>query len=183
MRIRKAMQEDLPLLKGTVESDETFISWEKRKKRGDRLPNGDRDRNWLRYKMTMMGAIERSGKVVAGLVDGRTERAIAPFLKQHVSPKAMLVSDALAAYGTMSWYFAEHGVVNHDDEFVSSDDPTIHTNTIESFWSLLKRQWHGTHHSYSPRYANACAAELCFKHNHRKDEQVFTDLLQSIMTS
>ena len=71
----------------------------------------------------------------------------------------------------MSWYFAEHGVVNHDDEFVSSDDPTIHTNTIEGFWSLLKRQWHGTHHSYSPRYANAYAAELCFKHNHRKDKQ------------
>ncbi|MCY4520791.1 MAG: IS1595 family transposase [Caldilineaceae bacterium] len=121
MRIRKAMEDDLPLLKGIVEADETFISWEKRKKRGDKLPNGKPDRNWLRYKMTMVGAIERGGKVVAGLVDGRNESSIAPFLKQHVSPKAMLMSDALAAYGTMSWYFAEHGVVNHEEEFI--DDP------------------------------------------------------------
>ena len=94
----------------------------------------------------------------------------------------MLVSDALAVYSTMSWYFAEHGVVNHEDEFVSSEDPAIHTNTTEGFWSLLKRQWHGSHHQYSPRFADAYAAELCFKYNHHKGKQVFTDLIQSIMT-
>ncbi|MYD89924.1 MAG: IS1595 family transposase [Caldilineaceae bacterium SB0662_bin_9] len=175
MRIRKNMVVDMPLLKGIVEADETFISWQKRKKRGDKLPNGKRDRNWLRYKMTMMGVIARDGKVVAGLIDGRDERSIAPFLKAHVSKDAMLMSDGLPAYGTMSWYFAEHGVINHDEAMVDGD---IHTNTIESFWHLLKRQWYGTHTQYSPDYANAYATELCYKYNHRDDENQFGDFIE-----
>ncbi|MYC63616.1 MAG: transposase [Caldilineaceae bacterium SB0661_bin_34] len=95
-----------------------------------------------------------------------------------MSKDAMLMTDGLAAYGTMSWYFAEHGVVDHDDEFVSSEDSTIHTNTIESFWRRLKGQWYGTHTQYSPQYANAYATELCYKHNHRDDKDQFGDFIE-----
>lgn len=52
-------------------------------------------------------------------------------------------------------------------------DGDVHTNTIEGFWSLLKRAWYGSHHHYSIAYAPLYVAEACYKYNYRKDCQVF----------
>ena len=83
---------------------------------------------------------------------------------------SQLVTDGLTGYGSMDKHFAGHYVINHDATYVEGE---VHTNTIEGFWSLLKRAWHGSHHYYTPRYANAYAAEACYKYNHRKERNLF----------
>ena len=61
-----------------------------------------------------------------------------------------------------------HRVVNHSDGYVDADDKTLHINTIEGFWSLLKRAWYGSHHKYTKDWSPLFVAEACWKYNHRK---------------
>ena len=73
----------------------------------------------------------------------------------------------------------EHKVIKHADrKYVDEDDPSIHTNTIEGFWSLLKRAWYGTHHHYSKKNASLYVAEACYKYNHRKTKNMFDVFLK-----
>ena len=75
----------------------------------------------------------------------------------------------------------KHQVVNHHQrQFVDDDNPEIHTNTIEGFWSLLKRAWYGTHHHYNKRYAHLYVAEACWKYNHRHSDDIFMDFMQEV---
>ena len=63
-----------------------------------------------------------------------------------------------------------HSVVNHRRGWV---DGLTHTNTIEGFWSLIKRAWYGSHHHYTKRFMPLFIAESCWKYNHRKDTNAF----------
>lgn len=58
---------------------------------------------------------------------------------------------------------------------------TVHTNTIEGFWSLLKRAWHGHHHHYSKAHAMAYIVEACSKYNARKRGDVFQNFIRQAM--
>ena len=178
MRIRKGMQEDDVFLQGIVEADETYVNWQKRTKRHDLNEDGDYDRNWRRYKMTFMGAVERKGNVFAELIPNVNEAILTSFLTMNVALSSQLVTDGLTGYGSMADHFARHYVINHDATYVEGE---VHTNTIEGFWSLLKRAWHGSHHYYTPRYANAYAAEACYKYNHRKERNLFDKFIQRVM--
>lgn len=73
----------------------------------------------------------------------------------------------------------KHDVVHHAKyQYVDEEDPTIHTNTIEGFWSLLKRAWHGTHHHYSKKNAPLYVAEACYKYNNRGVRKLFDKFLK-----
>ena len=73
-----------------------------------------------------------------------------------------------------------HRTVNHSaEEFVDPDDKTLHTNTIEGFWSLLKRAWYGSHHQYTKGWSPLFVTEACWKYNHRKDSDAFNGLLRA----
>ncbi len=57
----------------------------------------------------------------------------------------------------------------------------IHTNTIEGFWSLLKRAWYGQHHHYSREYTGLYVAEATYKYNHRKSHNGFKHLVAAMV--
>ena len=63
-----------------------------------------------------------------------------------------------------------HEVINHSERYVDRD---IYTNTIEGFWSLLKRAWCGTHHHYARKYTPLYAIEAFWKFNYRKISNPF----------
>ena len=60
---------------------------------------------------------------------------------------------------------ASNTLINHSEQFVDGD---THTNTIEGFWSLLKRAWYGSHHHYQTAYTPLYVAEGCYKYNYRE---------------
>lgn len=84
------------------------------------------------------------------------------------SPQSTLMTDESPIY-----YFVDglmkHKSVNHNIQYV---DGALHTNTIEAFWSLLKRAWHGIHHHYSKRYRPLYVAEACYKNSHQNTESL-----------
>ena len=71
--------------------------------------------------------------------------------------------------------FMPHEIVNHS---ISYADGNVHTNTIEGFWSLLKRAWYGSHHHYSRGCTLSYLAEACWKYNERNNDDAFDTFIE-----
>lgn len=71
----------------------------------------------------------------------------------------------------------KYQIVNHQEQYVDGD---VHTNTIEGFWSLLKRAWYGSHHHYQTAYTPLYVAERCYKYNYR-DTDIFWKFLKECL--
>ncbi len=174
-RIRTAMAADqAPLLRGIVEADETYVGGKPRKgnKHGGDTPNR---RGRGTKKMPVIGAVERGGKVVARMADDLSGKGLLRFIKDTVDAnETLLITDEYRGYMGMRRH-VRHAVINHS---VSYADGETHTNTIEGFWSLLKRAWYGSHHHYTRHFSPLFIAESNWKYNHRKDEDGFGSFLR-----
>lgn len=164
MRIRRAMATQGQLLSGIVEVDEAYLGGKPRKhnKRDHDAPGSPRGRGTDR--LPVVGAVERGGNVVAEpslRVDGFT---LDRFISRYVDKDALLMTDEYPGYNRASKRMS-HAVVAHRKQYV---DGLIHTNTIESFWALVKRALFGQYHHYSVKHALAYVVEACFKYNIRK---------------
>ena len=139
----------------------------KRNRRDDDKPNR---RGRGTRKTAVIGAVERSGKVVAQVADDLSAKGVLAFIKRAIDPDAStLVTDEYGAYNAVR-RIMDHCVIRHSERYV---DGEIYTNTIEGVWSLLKRAWYGSHHHYTKQYTPLYVAEACFKYNHRKDDNAF----------
>ena len=175
-RIRAAMASDEgELLQGIIEADETYLGGKPRHK-GD---NNKRGRG-ASGKTSVVGAVEREGEVKATVTDDTKGATVLGFIEQSVEvEESSLITDEYKAY-TNAYKLMPHRTVNHSaEEFVDPDDKTLHTNTIEGFWSLLKRAWYGSHHKYTKDWSPLFVAEACWKYNHRKDADSFNGLLRA----
>ena len=177
-RIRSAMApEQMPLLKGVVEADETYVGGKPRKQKkkdDDDMPKPPNKRGRGTKKTPVIGAIERSGNVTAKVAVDLTGKGILKFIKSVVATQeSELISDEYQAYKNVR-SIMPHAVINHQVSYVKGK---IHTNTIEGFWSLLKRAWYGSHHHYKTSYMPLYIAEACYKYNHRKDKDTFGNFL------
>ena len=170
-RVRAEMATDnKSLLQGIIEADETYVGGKSRKrnKRSDDDKDEDKPKRGRGTKKTpVIGAVERGGKVKAEVAKDLTGRGVLGFLRRNVNPDdSTLMTDEYAAYNTVNSTM-KHEVVKHKEQYV---DGEVHTNTIEGFWSLLKRAWYGQHHHYSKGFMPLYVAEACYKYNHRNTE-------------
>ena len=174
-RIRAAMaSQQAPLLRGIVEADETYVGGKPRKRnnRDDNTPN---PRGRGTKKTPIIGAVERGGNVTARVATDLTGKGLLRFIKDTVDPHgSLLVTDEYKGHKKVHSYL-DHAVINHSVRYA---DGETHTNTIEGFWSLLKRAWYGSHHHYSKSYTPLFVAEANWKYNHRKDQDGFGSFLQ-----
>ena len=174
-RIRASMLNgQKELLRGIVEADEVYIGGKPRKgcKREDDKPN---KRGRGTKKTPVIGAVERGGKVVAKVSHDLTGKGLLEFLKQNVERYGtLLITDELTAYNLAKKFFMS-ATINHSERYV---DGETHTNTIEGFWSLLKRAWFGSHHHYTENRMPLYVAEACWKYNQRKNPDAFGTLIR-----
>ena len=178
-RIRAEMVDKVNsiMLKGIIEADETYIGGKPRKanKKEDREP-APRGRGTS--KTAVIGAVARGGQVVAEVAKGLTGRDILEFIRRVVNTKeSELMTDEYHAYNTLSRDM-KHEVINHQEQYVDGDK---HTNTIEGFWSLLKKAYYGSHHHYSTGYTPLYVAERCDVYNNRHRETIFWKFLKERM--
>ena len=179
-RIRKAMStEEVELLKGIIEADETFVgATPKNGKVYDEYPGRGRGSQ----KTIVIGAVSRNGKVIAQIIENVQGKTIFKFLNESVDiENSKLFTDALSSYNIMDDYML-HKVINRSRSGRWAGK-VIHTNTIEGFWSQLKRAWYGQHQHYSIDYMPLYIAEACWKFNHRREDSsdVFDGLIETAM--
>jgi transposase-like protein len=164
-RVRLAHQgKDGGKLSGEVEVDETFIGGKSRnmhKSKRARVITGTGGKD----KTVVMGMVERGGKVRAFVMDGRKRKDLQPAIRGHIEAGSAIFSDELKSYNGLESDY-QHAVINHAVEYVNGN---VHTNTMENFWSLLKRGLHGTYVSVEPFHLFRYIDEQAFRYNNRKD--------------
>lgn len=171
MRIRKAMVQQGDLLSGVVEMDETYVGGKPRKG-ANRKPDEPNKRGRGTKKTPVVGMIERNGKVKA---KKRTKKQLnAKSLKALVresidTENSVLMTDEYKGYLKMST-IVKHETINHKQWYVCGD---IHTNTIESFWAILKRGIVGQYHKVSVKWLDKYIDEFCYRFNLRKSGDIF----------
>ncbi len=178
-RVRKAMQSGTFMkMDGEVEVDETFIGGKARNmhvaQRQRRITGtGGTD------KTAVMGIVKRGGEVRAMVVPDRRKQTLQACVDEHVQAGAALYSDDLRSYDGLAGRYA-HQVVDHAVAYV---DGRVHTNTLENFWSLLKRGIHGTYVSVEPFHLHRYLDEQTFRYNSRKmdDSGRFQAVLKRIV--
>ena len=155
---------------GHHEADETYVGGKPRYK------NNKRGRG-ASGKTSVVGAVQREGEVRAEVTDDTKGPTVLDFIEQSVeTEESSLITDEYKAY-TNAYKLMPHRVISHEEGYVDPDDKTLHTNTIEGFWSLLKRAWYGSHHKYTKGWSPLFVAEAVWKYNHRKDADCFNGFL------
>ncbi|MBK7306850.1 MAG: IS1595 family transposase [Chitinophagaceae bacterium] len=122
--------------------------------------------------------LERDGRVLTKIIDKATSEHVEPHIRGNIEFAANLYTDAANMYKRFNDAYY-HNSVNHDkNEFVRGK---VHTNTIESFWSHLKRTIKGTHIHVSTKYLPLYMDEVSFKWEYRrKDGRMFDFILGKV---
>ncbi len=180
-RIRTAMTTgSIEKLTGTVETDETFVGGDaknmhltKRKRFEDR---------WTRqvkgHKTAVFGMVQRGGKVRAQVIEKVRAEIVVPIIKENIEKDSEVFTDRASVYHQLYLDYV-HDTVDHAREYVRGN---VHTNSIENFWSLLKRTIKGTYVSVSPEHLQKYVQEQVFRYNerHGNDQQRFVVMLELI---
>ena len=172
-RVRYGLSQDARVaFAGLVEVDETYVGGKrrnmsntKRKQLTGRGPVG---------KTAVVGAKDRGTKQVAAKVVTSTDKeTLQGFVKDHAAEDATVYTDDASAYETLPF---DHDSVKHSlKEYIKGD---VHTNGIESLWSMLKRAHKGTFHKLSPKHLDRYVQEFAGRHNIREQDTI--DQLASI---
>ena len=181
-RLRAGMRDEaFRKLMGIVEVDETYIGgkdrnrhWNKKSRQvreaaGPQAITGRPGHALGSLKVGVVGAIARKGNVIARVIGDAEARTLNGFVDRMIDDNVSLVAtDENPAYRHLG---LPHGAVNHSEhEYVRGE---VHTNDLESFWSLLKRGVVGTYHHVSRKYLPLYLNEFSFRHNNRKNEDIF----------
>jgi hypothetical protein len=116
--------------------------------------------------MKVLTLVERDGKARSFHVASVNAETLKPILVEQIAQDASLMTDEAAYYIQVGKRFASHGRVNHGTGEYGRGP--IHTNTVESYFSLLKRGLYGTFHHVSPKHLRRYVGEFDFRWNTRK---------------
>jgi transposase-like protein len=129
-------------------------------------------------KTPVVGIVQRSGNVVAEVMKITDFAHIRPLVEQYVNmPDSVLLTDAYSAYSRFD-AIMERIVIDHDKMYSYKG---LNTNSIESFWAIIKRGIMGQYHSVSDKYLPNYIDEFCFKYNNRKFDDMFETLVFNSM--
>lgn len=175
-RVRAGLaNEEFRKLMGVVEVDETYVGGKSKNRHGPRDGSGGEGGRSTKSKTAVVGAVERKGRVVARVIERVDGRTLGRFINETVSTKvSLLAHDDFYSYQHLAVHpYFRHvdGAINHSKgQYVVG---AIHTNTIEGFWSLVKRGIVGSYHKVSKKYLPLYIAEFQFRYNNRHNEDIF----------
>lgn len=163
-RIREAMRdesgEQFGGAGGTVEIDETYIGRDRTK---------EQKAGGSSHKMKVLTLVDReTGRARSVTFDNFRKEEVGPIVRQNVAREAVLMTDEALIYRGLAVAHAGHNVVTHGKgEYVSRDDATVHTNTIEGFFSIFKRGMKGVYQHCGKQHLHRYLAEFDFRYSNR----------------
>jgi transposase len=156
-QIRQLMGEKI-ILSGEVEADEAEF--------------GGSDANKPKHlrgkqKAMAMGIVEREGQVVARVVEDTRRSSLMPVVREVLPSQTVIYTDKNRVYDSLTWMSKNytHRTVNHKHSYVNGH---AHTNTIDGFWSLVKRGIKGVYYQVGAEYLQSYLNEYAFRYNRRK---------------
>jgi hypothetical protein len=176
-RIRKCFGcENDGELNNEVEIDETFVGGKNKNRHADKKVENSQGRS-VKDKTAVLGMVERKGKVVARKIESTAVEHITPEVVRNVKD-AMVYTDEWVGYKQVSKIYDHLFVKHYEGEYVNG---RIYTNTIEGFWSILKRGIVGIYHFTSRKHIQRYVDEFVFRYNTRQHTEMerFNLLLQN----
>ena len=178
--IRKVLADDEGKLSGDVEVDETYIGGKarnmhkaKREQLGGRGTAG---------KTPLLGMVERNGRVRGMIIPVADTMTLESEVQANIERGTAVLTDGHAGYdGLKALGYQPEAVQHSQGIYVLGKD--IHTNTIEGFWSQLKRSIDGSYHHVTTKYLPLYVDEYAFRYTHRKDEQnMFWQMMERVIS-
>jgi transposase len=180
-QIRSMMSDgDLELEGPTVEMDETYVGGVRKYGTG-RPMRGDKK------KIPVVAIVQRGGKVVARVIPDVRGSSLLGMVRKHVVPGSVIYTDELGGYSGIGTMLDKNGKpmkyrhyrIRHSDRVYVRGH--VHTNSVEGFWSLIKRGINGVYHSVSPKYLQSYLDEYSFRYNRRHEgNQQFRAILERV---
>jgi len=179
-RIRSAMKQNKGQLFGRIEADETYIGGAARNMHKDKKKNiGTGGKG----KTPIIGIVQRGGDVKATVAENLKNDTLTSNIADKVKSGSFVYTDEHRGYNGLHRMGYLHGRVRHSRlEFVVGD---AHTNTIESFWALFKRGYHGIYHWMSKKHMQKYVDEFTYRFNRRAGEaqNIFAETVMNVANS
>jgi len=178
-RIRAAMKEaDRPKLDGTVEIDETYIGGKQHHGKGWNTVDSNKE--------VVIGIRERGGNLRFFHAEDAKSGTLSKYIRENISTDVdVVVTDELPAYPKAmigaGIKGGQHKTIRHRDKVYVDGD--VHTNTVESAFSLLKRGIIGSWHKISAKHLQAYLDEMVWRFDNRKNPYLFRDTIMKLITS
>lgn len=170
-RVREMLKQNAPAMLGgenkMVEADETYIGGKTKNKHESKIQR-NAEGNAIDTKQIVLGLIERDGKVVLKHIPSAHRENMVPFVQKIVQTGSRIITDEAPVYNTLKHEYT-HNKVNHTLKVYVIGD--AHTNTIENFWSVLKRGLYGVYHAVSPKHLDRYLQEFSQRFNERHLDQ------------
>lgn len=163
-RIREMLKGNFSeLLEGTIEADETFIGGQNKNRHKHKQIDNTQGRS-VKDKIPVFGLFQRDGNLIIKPTIDTTRQSIHPIVRENVKQGSRLLTDEWGGYNGLNKTY-NHNVVHHSSgQYVTGD---VHTNSLEGFWSLLKRGIYGIYHQVSPQHLHRYCDEFSFRYNTR----------------
>ncbi len=181
-QIRTLMSEDLQLEGPTVEIDETYYG-------GVRKGGAGRPMRGDKKKTPIVGVVERKGRVMAKAVEDVGSATLLGVVREHVLPESTIYSDEHRGYDGIKGMRRkddpdknagyQHRRIHHSSKVYVMGD--IHTNSVEGFWSLIKRGIGGVYHAVEQNYLQSYLDEYSYRYNRRdQGNMIFKSILDEV---
>ena len=178
-RIREMLKENDPeLLTGIVEVDETYIGGKESNKHVSKRKGQG---GWVKDKTMVFGAIQRGGEVKTKVIPSTDIKNINSTIQEFIEPNSTMVSDEHRAYTQVKAIYNHKTVKHGQKEYVRKEEIIVHTNNIEGYWNVLKKQINGIHHFVSAKHLQRYCNESTFRFNRKKttQDEKFSDALKN----